>query len=125
MKNKLMLGLWRYTVNVPPFLWEKQILKGKKKFEREHGSLPKEYRLVHHFVVRELPYVGEPLSPESISEKLAMSIEQVNKILDDLERRLTFLYRNKQGEVVWAYPVTVEKTPHHITFNTGEKLYAA
>jgi hypothetical protein len=26
---------------------------------------------------------------------------------------------------LWAYPVTVDKTPHRITFNTGEKLYAA
>lgn len=125
MNNKLMLGLWRYTINVPPFLWEKQISKGKKEFEREHGSLPQEYRLLHHFVVRQLPNIGRPLSPEIISDKLAMSIDQVNTILDDLEKRLTFLYRDKQGEVVWAYPVTVEKTPHHITFNTGEKLYAA
>jgi hypothetical protein len=75
MKNKLMLGLWRYTINVPPFLWEKHILKGKKKFEKEHRSLSREYRLVHHFVVRELPYLGKPLSPEFISGKLAMSID--------------------------------------------------
>jgi len=35
------------------------------------------------------------------------------------------LVRNSKGEVIWAYPVTVEKTPHRITFNTGERLYAA
>jgi len=38
---------------------------------------------------------------------------------------MTFLFRNKEGEVVWAYPVTVDKTPHHLTFSTGEQLYAA
>jgi hypothetical protein len=30
MKNKLMLGLWRYIINVPPFLWQKQIAQGKR-----------------------------------------------------------------------------------------------
>ncbi|OGO41196.1 MAG: hypothetical protein A2Z04_05735 [Chloroflexi bacterium RBG_16_57_9] len=27
--------------------------------------------------------------------------------------------------VVWAYPVTVARTPHHLTFSTGEQVYAA
>ena len=30
MSNKLMLGLWRYIIKVPPSLWQKQIAKGKK-----------------------------------------------------------------------------------------------
>ncbi|MFH0998465.1 MAG: hypothetical protein V1844_23665 [Pseudomonadota bacterium] len=30
MKNKLMMGLWRYMLGVPPFMWEKQIAKGKR-----------------------------------------------------------------------------------------------
>jgi hypothetical protein len=45
--------------------------------------------------------------------------------MDYLEKRMTYLFRNKDREVIWAYPVTVVKTPHKITFNTGEKLYAA
>jgi hypothetical protein len=49
----------------------------------------------------------------------------VNAILDDLEKHMTFLFRNQAGEVVWAYPVTVEKTPHRVTFDTGETIYAA
>jgi hypothetical protein len=125
MKNKLMLGLWRYTINVPPFLWQKQIAQGKRKFEKEHGSLSEEKRLIHHFVVRELPRNGKPLSPELISSKLGFPADHVKDALDYLEKRMTFLYRNKDGDVVWAYPVTVDKTPHKITFNTGEQLYAA
>jgi hypothetical protein len=46
-------------------------------------------------------------------------------MLQDLERRLTFLWRNSDGQVIWAYPVTVETTPHAVTFHTGEQLYAA
>jgi hypothetical protein len=125
MKNKLMLGLWRYIINVPPFLWQKQIAQGKRKFEKEHGSLSEEKRLIHHFVVRELPGNGKPLSPELISDKLGFPADRVKDALDYLEKRMTFLYRNEDGDVVWAYPVTVDKTPHSITFDTGEKLYAA
>lgn len=125
MKDKLMLGLWRYMLKVPPVLWEKQISKAKRKFEAENSFMTKEHRLVHHFVVRELPYAGEPLSPEHTADKLTVPITQVKTILDDLEKRMTFLFRNKRGEVVWAYPVTVDKTPHHLTFSTGEQLYAA
>ena len=125
MRDKLMLGLWRYILHVPPFLWQKQIEKGKRSFERAHGSLSTEHRAVHHFTVKELPYAGKPLSPNVISEKMDIPVERVTSILDDLEKKMTFLFRNDRGEVTWAYPVTVEKTPHKITFSTGEKLYAA
>ena len=125
MKDKLMLGLWRYILKVPSSMWEKQVCKAKEKFEAETGFMSGEHRMVHHSVVRELSYIGKPLSPEFIAGKVNLSIERVKVILDDLEKHMTFLYRNKQGEVVWAYPVTVDKTPHQVTFNTGERLYAA
>jgi hypothetical protein len=38
---------------------------------------------------------------------------------------MTFLFRNEQGAVAWAYPVTVDRTPHYVTFSTGEQVYAA
>ena len=120
-----MLGFWRYIISIPSFLWENQISKAKRKFETEHSYLSGQHRSVHHFVVRELPYVGKPLSPELVADKLPISLDQVKVILDDLEKRMTYLWRNSKGQVVWAYPVTVDKTPHRITFNTGEELYAA
>jgi len=120
-----MIGLWRFLINVPPFFWQKQIFKAKKKFQNELGFMTEEHKLVHHFVVRELSYAGKPLSPEVVANNLNMSLDRVNAILDDLEKHMTFLFRNSQGEVVWAYPVTVDKTPHHVTFRTGEQLYAA
>ena len=78
-----------------------------------------------NFVVRELPNAGEPLSPEFIAQELDLPVSRVNLILEELEKHLTFLFRNKQGAVTWAYPVTVDRTPHHVTFNTGEQIYAA
>jgi hypothetical protein len=45
--------------------------------------------------------------------------------LTDLEARKIFLFRDGEGSVVWAYPVTAEQTPHRIRFRSGETLYAA
>jgi hypothetical protein len=81
MKDKLMLGLWRYMLKVPPFLWEKQISKAKKKFENENSFMSEEHGLVHHFVVRELPYAGKPLSREFVANSLKLSISRVKTIL--------------------------------------------
>ncbi len=87
--------------------------------------MTEEHRMIHHFVVKELPYIQEPLSPAIITKKLDLSLARVTAILDELEKHMTFLFRNSEGAVVWAYPVTVEATPHHVTFSTGEQVYAA
>jgi hypothetical protein len=87
--------------------------------------MSEEHHMVRHFVVRELPGTGNPMQPEFISQSLKLPVVRVNAILDELERNLFFLVRNSQGAVTWAYPVTVEKTPHKLTFSTGERLYGA
>lgn len=127
MKERIMLGLWKYMLNIPPFIinMQKQVAREKLRFEAAMGFMSGEHRLVHHFVVRELPRAGHPLSPTFLAAGLGLPVERVTAILDDLERHMTFLFRNDQGEVTWAYPVTVEKTPHHLTFSTGEQIYAA
>jgi hypothetical protein len=51
MSNKLMLGLWRYIVKVPPFIWQKQIAAGKVKFEKEYGILSEEYRIKEDSII--------------------------------------------------------------------------
>jgi len=56
---------------------------------------------------------------------MGLPVSRVIAALDHLEKRMTFLFRNASGDVLWAYPVTVHKTPHRITFSTGEKLFAA
>ncbi len=127
MKNRIMLGLWKYMLSVPPFLMdmEKQLTRQKMRFEAAMGFMTADHRRVHRFVVAELPGAGKPLTPEFISRALAISPERVVSLLEDLEKHMTFLFRNKEGGVTWAYPVTVERTPHHLTFSTGEQVYAA
>jgi hypothetical protein len=125
MENKLLTGVWRYLIGVPPMLWEKQIEKARLKVEKSTRFMSPDHRRVHHYVVGELPRFGRPLPAETVSRELALPRERTVDILRDLEEHLTFLYRNGEGQVVWAYPVTVEKTPHRITFGSGESLYAA
>jgi hypothetical protein len=84
-----------------------------------------EHRLVHHYVVRELPRYGRPIPSDLVAQECALAPKRAAEILEDLERHLTFVCRDNDGQVVWAYPVTVEKTPHSITFASGEQLYAA
>ena len=84
-----------------------------------------DHHRVRDFVVMELPRIVKPITPEMIAQSLKMELSQVIPILDDLEKNLTFLYRNEQGAVVWAYPVTAEPTQHRITFSTGEQIYGA
>jgi len=87
--------------------------------------MTEEHHRVHNFVVRELPRVGSPLTPEFIAKSLTLTVQQIKVILDELEEHMTFLFRNEAGAVAWAYPVTVDPTPHRISFDTGESLYAA
>ena len=59
-----------------------------------------------------------------------LSLEQIDAplivaFLDDLEKHMTFLFRDEQGAVEWAYPVTVAQTPHRLTFSSGERVNAA
>lgn len=68
-----------------------------------------EHHRVRDFVVLEMPRRGMPLSPEDIALGVDLSLPRVAEILDDLERHLAFLYRNREGAVTWAYPVTVER----------------
>ena len=84
-----------------------------------------EHHRVRNFVVRELPRVGVPLTPEFIAKSLTLTVAQVQALLGELEKRMTFLFRNQAGAVSWAYPVTVDPTPHRVCFDTGESLYAA
>ncbi|HET6363921.1 MAG: hypothetical protein ACM30F_05910 [Nitrospirota bacterium] len=127
MKERIMLGLWKFMLSVPPFLMDtkKQLAREKLRYEAAMGFMTDEHRFVHHFAVRELPRAGKPLSSGFIAGKLGLSPDRVALILNDLEKHMTFLFRNTLGEVAWAYPVTVDTTPHHLTFSTGEQVYAA
>ena len=97
MGDQLLIDVWRYLLPIP----------------------------LRNFVVKELLRLGHPMPPEYISQALDLPQAQVIAILDDLEKHLTFLFRNPQGAVSWAYPVTVDVTPHRLSLSSGETGYAA
>jgi hypothetical protein len=126
MRDVALLGVGRWMIPVPGVLWRRQIASAGAGLKREqHRFMSDAHRRVHHFVVRELPLHGQPLTPEEVAAGCALSRDRVVDVLDDLERRMTFLVRDDRGAVTWAYPVTVDETPHHVTFETGERLDAA
>ncbi len=124
-KDNLFLGFLRHIIPVPSHIWHKQIEKTAGQHEDELAFMTKEHHLVRNYVVREMPHIRQPISPSIISKALALPEEQLIPILTDLERHMTFLFRNPQGDVTWAYPVTVDTTPHRVTFSSGEQIYAA
>ena len=125
MNKRLLLGLWRYLLPVPPQVWRGEVERTAEGGIRALRFMSEDHHRVRDLVVRELPRCGRPIPPGWIAEQLQLPLGQVTAILDELERGMTFLFRNPQGEVAWAYPVTVDETPHRVTFSSGEKLYAA
>ena len=126
MNRSLKAGFWKYLLPVPRSIWQRQVTQSARNIsESGLAFMMEEHHLVRDFVVVELPRLARPLSATLIAERLKLPIELVTTTLADLERHMTFLYRNRQGEVTWAYPVTVEPTPHRITFSSGECIYAA
>jgi hypothetical protein len=73
----------------------------------------------------QIPKAGKPLSPDFIAQALDLPPDRLSVILSDLEKHMTFLFRNLQGDVEWAYPVTAACTPHHVAFSSGERIDAA
>jgi hypothetical protein len=125
MNKRLLLGLGRMMLPIPRIVWQRQVAKNGQDGESSLSFMTEEHHRVRDFAVLELPRIGAPLPPELMAERLHLSVERVNVILDELEKHMTFVFRNEQGAVAWAYPVTVDRTPHRITFSTGEQVYAA
>ena len=125
MKQSPLLGLGRHILPIPRSLWQRQVAGMGEKNQVALGFMSDDHRRVHDFAVVELPRVGEPLPPELFAERLNLPLARVGAILDELEQHMTFVFRNAAGAVTWAYPVTVDPTPHRVTFSTGERINLA
>ena len=125
MNKSLLLGVSRFLLRIPRPIWQQEVARSAHASEKSLKFMTPEHHQVRDFVVRELPRLGKPIPPETIAQSLTLELDHIIPILDELEKKLTFLFRNERGEVTWAYPVTVEPTPHRITFSSGEQIYAA
>jgi hypothetical protein len=109
---------------VPEWLLRPMVERDARRLAKGPDLDPDERR-VQHFAVREIPRRREAIGPEVLAAELDLSLDQVSLILDELERRMTFLCRRGGEDVVWAYPVTAEKTPHKVRIDGGASFSAA
>ena len=125
MSETILIGRGCQLTSIPRSQWEEQLSKVPQAMKTRLSFMTRQHHLVRYFVVRNLPRIGKPIPPELIAAKLGLALPRVIDILAELERKLFFLVRDDRGQVSWAYPVTVEKTPHRLSFSTGERIYAA
>ena len=125
MSETVLLGRGRQVIEIPRQQWEKHLANAPQHADNRLRFMSGDHHAVRYFVVRELPRRGNPLPAEFIAAELELPLTRTEAILDEQEQNLFFLVRNEQGAVVWAFPVTVDLTPHPLTFCTGERLYAA
>ena len=125
MSETILIGRRRLLTSIPRSQWEEQLSSVPAAIKNRLSFMTRQHHLVRYFVVRSLPRIGRPIPPDLIAEKLMLPLHLVNAILGELEERLFFLVRDEHGHVSWAYPVTADKTPHHLSIDTGERIYAA
>ena len=125
MKEKILLGRDQKMLEVPQATWKGHLTQIPQHSQSRLNFMTDTHHQFRYFVVKELVNRQKPIEPEFISNKLNLPLELVESTFEELERKLFFLVRNEQGEVAWAYPVTVDITPHKIDFSSGERLYAA
>jgi hypothetical protein len=125
MDEMILLGRDQEMIAVPQVTWKQHLAQIPQHSQSRLDFMTESHHQIRYFVVKELTNQQKPIEPELISERLNLPLRLVNTVLEELERKLFFLVRNERGSVAWAYPVTVEITPHKITFSSGEQLYAA
>jgi hypothetical protein len=125
MEEMILLGRDQRILEVPQATWKQHLTQIPQHSQSRLNFMTDTHHQIRYFVVKELVNRQKPIEPEFISNKLNMPLELVKSTLEELERKLFFLVRNEQGKVAWAYPVTVDITPHKIDFGTGERLYGA
>jgi hypothetical protein len=120
MRSHALLGVRRHTVRIPGHVWQRHVRGGANL-----QFMTVDHHRVRDFCVMEIARLNRPVTPDHIGRVLRLGQDALVGILDDLERNMTFLYRNEDGAVTWAYPVTSDLTPHLVTFRSGEQVHAA
>ena len=125
MSETILLGRGHRILELPRKTWEQHLAQVPEHSKSTLGFMTEAHHQVRRFVVKELPGSGKPIEPQVIAQALKLPIDRVEALLDELQSKLFFLVRNEGGAVSWAFPVTVELTPHRLSFSTGERCYAA
>src|SRR5271157_3838135 len=125
MEGNILLGQGSEIRAVPEITWKQHLAQIPQHSQDRSDFMTEAHHRVRYFVVQALADEQRPQPPETIAAQLKLPLAQVTAILEELEQKLFYLARNAQGAVSWAYPVTVEPTPHRVQFSTGQRLYGA
>jgi hypothetical protein len=125
LDESILRGRGSDLFRTPVEEWTDQLAGAPEHIGRRLDFMSADHHGVRNFVVRELPRRGQPIGAELISTELDLPLARVLRILDDLEKRLFFVVRAEDGFVHWAFPVTIDPTPHRLVFNTGDRLFGA
>lgn len=123
--DSILIGRGGDIVSIPRRTWEAELVRAPQRIVSRLDFMSGDHHAIRNHVVRELPRHARPLAPAEIAEALGIPLPRTVEVLDDLETHLFFLVRNGDGDVAWAFPVTVESTGHRLHFSTGERLDAA
>jgi hypothetical protein len=126
MNEYILIGQGDKLNKVDAWNWRRHLEQRPHTPSERLNFMTSDHHRVRNFAVSELPRNhGNPLSAQAISTHVDLPLSRVLSILDDLQQHLFFIVQNPVGEVCWAYPVTSEKTPHRLSFSTGERIFAA
>lgn len=125
MIEQILIGQGDSIYEMPRPEWERKLRQTPDHAVDRLAFMSADHHRVRRMAVLDLARQGRPLGPDYFARQLDLDQGRVVEILDELERKLFFLVRNPAGAVSWAYPVTVDRTPHSLTFSTGERLHGA
>ncbi len=126
LSRPVLLGQAQTFSEMPADAWLAQLAKAPAFMKSWLAFMSAEHHLVRNFAVRELPHEGRrAIDPRRMAATIGLPAERVLELLNDLERKLFFIVRNAAGLINWAFPVTVETTPHRLTLSTGERTHGA
>jgi len=125
MRDTLLVGAGPWLLPLPAFVWRREVRRKAQRIAAGLGWMTADHHRVRELAVLELARTARPISPAALGATLGLGTHQVARLLDDLERRLTFIFRDSRGAVAWAYPFTAEPTAHQVAFRSGQRAYAA
>ena len=125
VKRKMLMGIGGFMIPIPRMIAAKGLEKGVSGGKAKAARLLADERKVHHFIVRKMAVVTEPITARLVSEELGLELGMVENTIDKLEEMKTFLYRSDGLGIDWAYPLSLDNTGHRMTASTGERFFAA
>ncbi|MBI2898377.1 MAG: hypothetical protein HYY06_32805 [Deltaproteobacteria bacterium] len=125
MSDALRVGVGPVLLRIPRWIWGRVIRRTARTLAAQVAHIPDRLKRERDLAVSEIVRTGRPVRPETIAAALELAPELVRADLEDLERKMIFLHRDREGAVEWAYPVTASRTPHRVRWEDGLAVQAA